>query len=123
MKTALVILVAAVAFGQSADGLSAAPLNTMNEVGTALQNCWSPPSDAAKGAVTLQFSFKRDGSLIGPPKATSIRVEGDADKRQQLVQAAIDAIQKCLPLTFAPKLADGMAGTVFTLQLASPKQQ
>lgn len=123
MKTALGIALAAVVFGQSAERLSAEPLATMDEVGAALQACWSPPSDVAKGSATLQFSFKRDGTLIGPPKASSIRVEGDADQRKQFVQAATDAIQKCVPLTFAPKLAAGMAGTVFTLQLTSPKQQ
>ncbi|PLP60192.1 hypothetical protein CYK37_06340 [Mesorhizobium loti] len=123
MKIAFGIALAALIVGQSAGQLSAEPLNTMDEVGSALQTCWAPPSGAAKGSVTLQFSFKRDGTLIGAPKATSIRVDGDADQRRQFVQAATDAVQKCVPLTFAPKLADGMAGTVFTLQLASPKQQ
>lgn len=123
MKIALVIGLAGVFFGQSAGDLSAEPLNTMNEVGAALQNCWTPPSDAVKGSVTLQFSFKRDGSLIGPPKTTDIRVDGDADKRRQLVQAATEAVRKCAPLAFAPKLADGMAGTVYTLHLVSPKPQ
>ncbi|WP_379066326.1 hypothetical protein ACHMW4_11690 [Mesorhizobium sp. UC22_110] len=123
MKIASGIVLAALTVGLSAGTLSAEPLNTMGEVGSALQSCWAPPSDAAKGSITLQFSFKRDGTLIGQPKATSIRVDGDADQRKKLVQAATEAVQKCVPLTFAPKLADGMAGTVFTLQLASPKPQ
>lgn len=123
MKTAFGIVLAALVVGQSSGKLSAEPLNTMGDVGSALQNCWEPPSGMAKGSVTLQFSFKRDGSLIGLPKATSIRVDGDADQRKQFVQAATSAVQKCVPLSFAPKLADGMAGTVFTLQLASPKQK
>ncbi|WP_054313629.1 hypothetical protein [Mesorhizobium sp. 1M-11] len=123
MKIACGIALAALVIGQSAGELAAEPLNTMDDVGSALQNCWNPPSGAAKGSVTLQFSFKRDGSLIGLPKATSIRVDGDADQRKQFVQAATDAVQKCVPLALAPKLADGMAGTVFTLQLASPKQK
>ncbi len=122
MKIAFGIVLATLIVGQSAGQLLAEPLNTMGDVGSALQKCWAPADDAAKGSVTLQFSFKRDGTLIGQPRATSIRVDGAAEQRRQLVQAAIDAVQKCVPLVFAPKLADGMAGTVFTLQLASPKQ-
>lgn len=123
MRIVFGISLVALAIGQPVGKLSAEPLNTMADVGSALQHCWEPPSGAAKGSITLQFSFKRDGSLIGPPKATSIRVDGDADQRKQLVQAATNAVQKCMPLVFAPQLADGMAGTLFTLQLASPKQQ
>ncbi|TIT48364.1 MAG: hypothetical protein E5W72_18185 [Mesorhizobium sp.] len=38
------------------------------------------------------------------------------------VDAAIAAVEHCLPLSFSPALAQGIAGNVFTLQFASPKQ-
>lgn len=100
----------------------AAPLDTMAEVGDAIQACWTPPAGVGNASVTLSFSFKRDGTLIGPPRPTAIKVDGDADTRKSFVDAATTALQKCLPLSFSPTLAQGVAGNVFTLQFASPKQ-
>jgi len=101
---------------------NAAPLDTMSEVGDAIQACWTPPADAGNATVTLSFSFKRDGTLIGPPRPTAIKVDGDANAKKAFVDAATTALQKCLPLSFSPKLAQGVAGNVFTMQFASPKQ-
>jgi hypothetical protein len=101
---------------------NAAPLNTMDDVGAAIQACWTPPADTGNATVTLSFSFKRNGTLIGPPKPTAIHVTGDAKARQSFVDAAIAAVQRCLPLSFSPALAQGIAGNVFTLQFSSPKQ-
>lgn len=98
-----------------------APLNTMDEVGTALRACWTPPADAPNSTVTLSFSFKRDGTLIGPPRPTAINVTGDTKTRQSFVDAAIAALQHCLPLSFSPTLAQGIAGNVFTQQFGSSK--
>ena len=99
----------------------AAQLNTMNEVGTALQACWNPPANSGNASVTLSFSFKRDGTLIGPPKPTAIKFTGDEKARKAYVDAATAALHNCLPLSFSPSLAQGVAGNVFTLQFNSPK--
>ena len=99
----------------------AAELNTMNDVGAAIHACWTPPADAGTASVTLSFSFKRDGTLIGQPRPTAVKVDGDAKAKKSFVDAATTAVRNCLPLTFSPKLAQGIAGDVFTLQFASPK--
>ncbi|QKC88354.1 hypothetical protein EB230_07795 [Mesorhizobium sp. NZP2234] len=100
----------------------AATLNTMDDVGAAIQACWTPPADAGNSIVTLSFSFKRDGSLIGPPRPTAAKVAGDDKARKAFIEAAIAAVKNCTPLTFSPALAQGIGGNVFTLQLTSPKQ-
>ncbi|CAN7291199.1 hypothetical protein [Mesorhizobium sp. LjRoot246] len=100
---------------------NAAELNTMDDVGAAIQACWTPPAGAGTASVTLSFSFKRDGTLIGPPRPTATKVNGDAKAKKSFVDAATAALRNCLPLTFSPKLAQGVAGNVFTLQFASPK--
>lgn len=99
-----------------------APLNGMNEVGAALLACWTPPANSDNSSVTLSFSFKRDGTLIGPPKTTAIHVVGDDKARKAYVDAAIKALNDCLPLSLSPALAQGIAGNVFTLQFSSPKK-
>ena len=100
----------------------AASLNSMNEVGGALLACWKPPANSDNSSVTLSFSFKRDGTLIGPPKATAIKVKGDDAARKAYVDAATKALNDCLPVSFSPTLAKGVPGSVFTLQFNSPKK-
>ncbi|WP_095201293.1 hypothetical protein [Mesorhizobium carmichaelinearum] len=100
----------------------AAVLNTMDDVGDAIQACWTPPADAGNSTVTLSFSFKRNGSLIGPPRPTAVKVAGDDKARKAFIDAAIAAVKKCTPLAFSPALAQGVGGNVFTLQLVSPKK-
>lgn len=96
-------------------GANAEPLKTMDEVGAALEACWTPPPGSGNSSVTLSFSFKRDGTLIGTPRPTEIKVEGDEAARQQFIDAAIAAVENCTPLDFAPAIADGIGGTVFTM--------
>ena len=93
-----------------------------DEVGDAIQVCWTPPTDAGNSTVTLGFSLTRDGSLIGPPRPTAANVAGDDKARKAFIAAAIAAVQNCTPLSFSPALAQGIGGNVFTLQLVSPKQ-
>ncbi len=113
-------LIMAVSIVLGTAGLSkAATLNTMDDVGAAIRACWTPPSGVKNSTVTLSFSFKRDGTLIGPPRPTAIHVQGDAKARKSFVDAATSALAQCLPLTFSPTLAKGIGGTVFTLQFAS----
>ena len=94
-------------------------LTTMNEVGAAIMLCWKPPSGVEKSTVTLSFSLKRDGSLIGPPRSTFINVAGDEKVRQQFIAAAMDAVDRCTPVELSSALAQGIAGQVFTMEFAS----
>lgn len=68
-------------------------------------------------SVTLSFNSRRDGTLVGPPKPTAIKVNGDA-------KAYFDAATSALRHPGAEPLArsaQGIAGNVFTLQFNSPK--
>ena len=63
------------------------------DVGDAIQACWTPPADAGNSTVTLSFSFKRDGTLIGPPRPTAAKVAGDDKARKSFIEAAIAAVR------------------------------
>lgn len=73
---------------------NADPLVTMDEVGAAIMSCWKPPVGVEKSTVTLVFSFKSDGSLVGPPTSTFVEVTGDDQVRQIFVAAAVDAVDQ-----------------------------
>lgn len=94
-------------------------LNTMDDVGAAINKCWTPPDTPDVAFVTVRFSFKRDGSLIGPPMATAINVPGDEAVREDYVKQAIAAVEKCTPLSFSPELSEGIAGQVFSMRFGS----
>jgi hypothetical protein len=98
---------------------NADPLTAMDQVGKAILACWKPPAGFAKSSVTLSFSFKRDGSLIGPPQPTAIDVTGDDNAHKQFIAAAIHAVDQCTPVEFAPALAQGIGGQVFTMDFTT----
>jgi len=104
--------------GTTAQGVSA-ELKSVKDVGKTIEACWHPPADSKGSSVTLRFGFKRDGSLLGPPRATSVQAEGDEKARKALVDAAVKAVTDCTPLAFSPDLAKGMAGQIFAISFAS----
>ncbi len=60
----------------TAGAVQAQELKTMDDVGSALNACWTAPAGSKNSAVTLSFSFKRNGSLMGPPRPSAINVQG-----------------------------------------------
>ena len=99
--------------------LAAEPLNSINEVSVALQRCWSKTKFAQHDAsVTLRFGLKRDGTLLGQPQPSAIIFSGSQDQRRAFVNAAIRAVNDCVPLDFSPKIA-GVPGRVFSMEFRS----
>lgn len=101
----------------------AEPLNTMDDVGAKILSCWSPPAGIRNSVVSMRFSFKRDGSLLGPPRPANIDVAGDEDQRKQFIAAATEAIEQCTPVELTPDLARGIGGQVFTLQFTTSDRE
>ena len=116
------LAIAAVLLGVLTVAAPADPLRNMDEVAATLQACWKPPSGSEDSFVTMKFSFRRDGSLFGRPLPAIISVVGDEKARQQFIEAAIRAIEKCSPLDFAPALAEGIGGQVFMMRFAAQKK-
>jgi hypothetical protein len=119
MNEATRLLVCLTALSLSALPVNADPLTTMDQVGKAILACWKPPAGFAASSVTLSFGFNRDGSLIGPPQSTAIDVTGDENARKQFIAAAMDTVGQCTPVEFAPTLAQGIGGQVFTMEFAT----
>ena len=107
----------------SGEALAAGGLRTMVEVGAALRRCSGAPARAWEPYVTLSFSFRRDGRLLGPPQLAAIRVPGDAAARQRFAEAAVAALERCVPLRLAPALGGDIAGQVFTMRVFGPDRR
>jgi hypothetical protein len=110
---ACAMLAGSVAYGFSAE------LKSVKDIGKAIEACWHPPAGSKDSSVTLRFGFRRDGSLLGPPRSSAVDVKGDDKARKAYVDAAVRAVKDCTPLTFSPDLAKGMAGQIFAISFGS----
>jgi hypothetical protein len=88
-------------------------LDTIGDLFAALRSCWSPPpADAARAGMqmSVRFSFKRSGEMIGPPRMTYATSDVPADTRSTYLKAINASLDACLPLKFTGSLGGALAG-------------
>ena len=88
-------------------------LDNIGDLFAALRSCWTPPpaATAQEGMqMTVRFSFKRSGDLIGPPRMTFATQGVPADVRNTYLKAINDSIGACVPLKFTGNLGGALAG-------------
>ena len=88
-------------------------LDNIGDLFAALRSCWTPPqTDSAKEGMqmTVRFSFKRTGDLIGPPRLTFATSGVPAEVRTTYFKAINDSIGACVPLRFTGNLGGALAG-------------
>lgn len=84
------------------------PADTLRALGPALTACWRPPPGSEGSEITIRFSLRRDGSLLGQPRITYSRLSGDAETQRAFVAAALGGLAACLPA----RITDGLGGTI-----------
>ncbi len=95
------------------DQETARPVNTIRAMFAVLRACWvPPPMDRARRGMeyTVRFAFKRDGTLIGPPRRTYSSHDAPAAVRDVYAKAADAAIERCMPLHFTKQMGNAIAG-------------
>ena len=88
-------------------------LSTIGDLFAELRSCWSPPpADIAREGMqmSVRFSFKRSGELIGPPRMTFATKGVPADVREAYLKAINTSLDACLPMKFTPGLGGALAG-------------
>ena len=95
------------------------PLNTMRDMGLALDICWIanlPPIEQARPGmnVTVMLTFTRSGALQGEPRFTYVTREASAETKALYQRAAVAAINACTPLPFTDALGNAVAGRPHT---------
>lgn len=88
-------------------------LDTLQDLFGALRACWSPPppDDAREGMqISVRFSFKRSGEMIGAPRVTYATPDVSADTRETYRVAIASSLKDCLPLAFTRGLGGAIAG-------------
>ena len=93
-------------------------LDTIGDLFAELRSCWSPPPvDAARQGMqmSVRFSFKRSGEMIGPPRMTYATEGVSTDTRDTYLKAINASLDACLPL----KLSGGRGGAIAGRPIAS----
>jgi hypothetical protein len=88
-------------------------LNTIGDLFAALRSCWSPPpaASAREGMqMSVRFSFKRSGAMIGAPRMTYATAGAPADVRAAYLKAINASLDACVPLKFTGDLGGALAG-------------
>ncbi|WP_426434235.1 hypothetical protein [Bradyrhizobium genosp. P] len=88
-------------------------LDTIGDLFAALRTCWSPPpaDNAHEGMqMSVRFSFKRSGEMIGAPRMTFATSGVPMDTRTTYLNAINASLDACLPLKFTGGLGGAIAG-------------
>jgi hypothetical protein len=88
-------------------------LDTIGDLFAELRSCWSPPTaDAARQdmQMSVRFSFKTSGDMIGPPRLTFATSGVPSDTRATYLKAINSSLDACLPLKFTKGLGGALAG-------------
>jgi hypothetical protein len=88
-------------------------LDTIGDLFAELRSCWSPPpaDDARQGMqMSVRFSFKRSGEIIGAPRMTYATAGAPADVRAAYLKAINASLDACVPMKFSGGLGGALAG-------------
>jgi hypothetical protein len=93
------------------------PIDFPPQVGPSIAACWRAPHQGDQ--ITVQLSFKRDGSIFGKPRINYLKPVDSSDT-QALTESIYKALEACLPLQFTPQFAANIAGQVFVIRFIAP---
>jgi hypothetical protein len=120
MKMALArTVLALVAFGLALAGTARAEMrtcgspdqvDTINEMFAALYACWEPPRNAGGMSMTLTFSLRSNGTIIGSPRRTHARLGDDQKLNEAFVASVHQALERAVPLPLSKSMGGAIAG-------------
>jgi hypothetical protein len=100
-------------------------LDTIGDLFAALRSCWSPPPpDAAREGMqmSVRFSFKRSGEMIGAPRMTFATAGVPADIRDTYLKAISASLDACVPLKFTGSLGGALAGRPIAIRYVDNRE-
>jgi hypothetical protein len=88
-------------------------LDSLGALFEALRACWVPPprEDARAGMqMTVRFSLKRSGEIIGTPRVTFTSPDAPSAVREAYHNAITAMLERCTPLPLSRGLGGAIAG-------------
>ena len=93
----------------------------IRDVWPALSRCWTPPTGSDGMQLTVRFSVKRTGELIGAPRVTYSRLRGSAEEQRLFRDSVLAAVQSCTPLPLSQAFGEVMAGKPLSVRFIAPR--
>jgi hypothetical protein len=87
------------------------PLDTLEELFSALEACWQPPplDQSRPGTeITIRFSLTRSGEILGEPRFTYSTRDLPAEIKSAYQRAIVATLKRCTPF----RLSDGLGGAI-----------
>jgi hypothetical protein len=84
-----------------------------------LKQCWQSPSLPTGNPgmeITVQFTFKRDGNLLGHPRITYETRSATDEERIIYRTAVMETLQRCVPMPFTNGMGNAIAGRPLTIR-------
>ncbi len=103
------------------DSRVVAPADNLRALSAQFNACLVPPPGMPAAQITLRFSLRRDGALIGRPHVAFLRAPPGEAARRAALEGAATALDHCLPARMVPALGEALAGRMLTLRLISGK--
>jgi hypothetical protein len=108
------------------DGSDEHKLNTLSAMFAALRGCWVPPpaGEARHGMqMSVRFSFKRTGEIIGTPRVTYTSPNTPPEVRDAYYQTITAALERCSPMPFTTGLGGAIAGRPIAIRFVDNREQ
>jgi hypothetical protein len=100
-------------------------LDNIGDLFAALRSCWTPPAaESAKEGMqmTVRFSFRRSGDMIGPPRVTYATAGVPGDVRNTYFKAISTSLDACVPLKFTGGLGGAVAGRPIAIRYVDNRE-
>ncbi len=100
-------------------------LDNIGDLFAELRSCWLPPSpDIAREGMqmSVRFSFKRSGEMIGPPRITFATAGVPSDTRETYLKAINASLDACIPMKFTDGLGGALAGRPIAIRYVDNRE-
>jgi hypothetical protein len=100
-------------------------LDTIGDLFAELRSCWSPPPpDAGREGMqmSVRFSFKKSGEVIGPPRVTFATSGVAPDTRETYLKAINASLDACIPMKFTDGLGGSLAGRPIAIRYVDNRE-
>jgi hypothetical protein len=95
---------------------SGAPANTLRELSEALDRCLVIPNGVVGFEITIVFSLRRDGGLLGRPRISFSKLAGEVLEQRKFAKDIADAFDRCLPVSITDALGGAIAGRPMSIR-------
>jgi hypothetical protein len=92
------------------------PANTLQELFSQLDHCLAVPNGATGSELTVVFSLRRDGSLLGRPRISFAKLPGPAADQRAFAEGIASAFDRCLPALITNGLGGAIAGRPLSMR-------